>query len=608
MAKEQTAHAPTAQGPSQPFFFVNDTESTKAKRSYLMKCYNQKKRKKEIEAQYSDPSRYLGWRKISDESMSRKLNTISDCEGRSDEGLAASLAGQDETSRDNQSHRHSTVVSGSRGIIPEKQSMKSPRKQRRRHSLKTGSNIKESSLPMDDATDVTSSSHASAGDIDASHGPLEPPLHILPNSPGAVGLENDIHFFLTYRRESVTFRHYFMKVCAGTFFRDEIITHTLAYEPLMCAVVSFAAYHYSLLHPNCESYTFFEYYNRSISGLLKSLQSGEQHTDAMLLTILQLAAIEEYLGNWVYVVNHHQAARRVLLELYSPETLIQDHFHRHIFMWYSRFDVMVRRSGNETILGCEWYLTTEKCAVDEAAMFPDDLGRQIWALTARNRRYAMDMASLYTKTQQGLITTDEFMTENQKLLATLHDLQHALKSIQHPEYLIMSYPHRKPPEPDDIVDPYVPGVLYGEPLWELNSCAVDIMGSKLMHKYQTGLVLRKIDRLELRDVALELCQVMETMERLPGRPREVALLFQDTLTLVALSLPCDEKHMMWAQRKLATIEQLGYIYPPAFRIRMANLWKNPELTNWWLPKYEGYPNFVREIREWMKERTDFSKA
>ncbi|KGQ00700.1 hypothetical protein PAAG_12633 [Paracoccidioides lutzii Pb01] len=50
------------------------------------------------------------------------------------------------------------------------------------------------------------------------------------------------------------------------------------------------------------------------------------------------------------------------------------------------------------------------------------------------------------------------------------------------------------------------------------------------------------------------------------------------------------------------IEQLGYIYPLAFRIRMANLWKNPELTNWWLPKNEGYPNFVREIREWMKER------
>ncbi|EDN09784.1 hypothetical protein I7I51_02197 [Histoplasma capsulatum] len=160
--------------------------------------------------------------------------------------------------------------------------------------------------------------------------------------------------------------------------------------------------------------TFLGYYNRSSSGLLKSLQSGEQHTDAMLLTILQLTAVEEYLGNWVNLLNHHQAARRVLLEHYSPETLNQDHFHRHIFMWYSRFDVMARRSGNETILGCEWYLTTEKCAVDEAAMFPDDLGRQIWALTARNRRYAMDMASLYTKTRQGLITTDEFITENQK--------------------------------------------------------------------------------------------------------------------------------------------------------------------------------------------------
>ncbi|PGG95414.1 hypothetical protein AJ80_09964 [Polytolypa hystricis UAMH7299] len=128
---------------------------------------------------------------------------------------------------------------------------------------------------------------------------------------------------------------------AETFFRDEIITHALTYEPLMNAVAGFAAYHFSFHHPNDESHLFRRYYNKSVSGLSKSLESGKQCTEAMLLTILQLATFEEYLGEWRNLVYHIEEARRLLVELYNPETVNQDYFHRHIFMWYSRFDLMI---------------------------------------------------------------------------------------------------------------------------------------------------------------------------------------------------------------------------------------------------------------------------
>src|SRR5436190_2549823 len=45
-----------------------------------------------------------------------------------------------------------------------------------------------------------------------------------------------------------------------------------------------------------------------------------------------------------------------------------------------------------------------------------------------------------------------------------------------------------------------------------------------------------------------------------------------------------------------------YIYPPSFRARMADLWKMPELNDWWLPNGEEYPKIIHEIREWTKER------
>lgn len=36
---------------------------------------------------------------------------------------------------------------------------------------------------------------------------------------------------------------------------------------------------------------------------------------------------------------------------------------------------------------------------------------------------------------------------------------------------------------------------------------------------------------------------------------------------------------------------------------MADRWKDPEVTHWWLPNEEGYPSIVREVREWTNERT-----
>jgi hypothetical protein len=39
---------------------------------------------------------------------------------------------------------------------------------------------------------------------------------------------------------------------------------------------------------------------------------------------------------------------------------------------------------------------------------------------------------------------------------------------------------------------------------------------------------------------------------------------------------------------------------------MADMWKQPEIAHWWLPNDEGYPDIVREIREWTNERTTAS--
>ncbi|KAK2811673.1 hypothetical protein FQN50_002018 [Emmonsiellopsis sp. PD_5] len=520
------------------------------------------------------------------------------------------FAGRDDASKDSLARRQSPTMPRPRAAISRRQSMQSlARKKGRQSSEPASSNKQKSGSPLSDITGATSESHSPGGNFEMTPAALEPSMQLISDIPGVSDLKYDIRYFLAYHKQYLTCRHYFLRLHAESFIQHDLLAAAVEYEPLLYAVVGFSAYHYSIRHPNGKLYTFLRYYNQSVSGLLKSLSSGDQHSDAMLLTILQLAAFEEYLGDWVSLVDHHQAAHRMLTELYTPEKINQTQFRREIFMWYSRFDVTAGLlAGNEMILSRDWYMTSERLAIEDEANNPGDLKKKYFSWGIRNRRFAMDMASLIAKASHGYISMEEFTQQNQELAAGLDKLQEYLDSLKDPAHTVMSYPHRVPLGPNDIVDPYVPGGLYDDVLWEMNYCCVDMVGMLMMYKYQTGLFLQQLDPLELQAMSLEQCRFIETMERWPNRPRDSLLPLHSAFGLAALFLPGDEKHTMWCRRILAKIEQMGtvsksrYTYPPTFRKRMADLWKLPEVAHWWLPNDEGYPSLIREIREWTNER------
>ncbi|KGQ00746.1 hypothetical protein PAAG_12589 [Paracoccidioides lutzii Pb01] len=498
----------------------------------------------------------------------------------------------------------SPTILRQKGTMFRRKSVQSLSRRKLRQPSDTSSNIQEKgSSPGIDIASGTAESRSPGGNIETGPETLEPVLEAISNLPVTSNLKYDIRFFLEYHRQQITFEHYCLRQPAEAFIKNDLLASALQYEPLLYAVVGYSAYHYSIRHPKGKLYTFLKYYNQSVTGLLKSLSSGNVHNDAMLLTILQLATFEEYLGDWASVIDHHQAAHRMLTELYTPEKIYQNEFRRHIFMWYTRFDVVSGLiAGNETILDRDWYIACEFSATGDAANNPGDLNKQYLAWGVRNRRIAMDMASLIAKASRGVITTEEFNRQNKELSSSIEEIQQNWNSLTNPQHLVMSYPNKVPLGPDDIVDPYVPGGIHNESQWEMNNCLVDVLSTIMMHKYQTGVFLQQLDLAELQSLALEICRVVEAMERWPNRPKDSMLSIHNALGLSTLFLPRDEQHTMWCRRKLAQVEQLGLIHPPAFRTKMADFWQLPELTHWWLPNDEGYPRLVREIRDWIRER------
>ncbi|PGH16616.1 hypothetical protein AJ80_05118 [Polytolypa hystricis UAMH7299] len=508
----------------------------------------------------------------------------------------ANLPGQNDTSGDAPPKRRSASMSRPRSAVARRQSAHSLGKRRGRFASDSASRSQDISVsPVSDATGVTSDSPIST----------EPSLQILSNLPGASGLRQDIQFFLAYRQEHINHRHYFLRSHAETFVHDELISYALAYEPLLYAVVAFSAYHYSLSQPNAKLVTFLRYYDESVSALLRSLRSGKQSNDATLLTVLQLTAFEECVGDWVNLLDHHKAAHGMILELYTPESINQDPFHEHLFTWFTRFDVMVGLlAGQKTVLDREWYAVGQRVAIQDAANNPNDINKQVWAWSQQNRTFAMDMAELFAKATNNLIPLGQFASENQLLFDDLENLQKSMDAMRDPRYLVTSYPNKQPLGPDDIVDPYFLEGFYDDPISEVNLCAADLIGGRLMLLHQTGKMMQQSYDQELQRLATEQCRIVETIARWPNSPKEYPLLLQNAIGIAALHVPRDDRYIMWCRQKLAFVEQQGYIYPPKFREAMAEVWGIPDVAHRWLPNNGGgNTQLVQEIYRWTQERT-----
>ena len=105
-------------------------------------------------------------------------------------------------------------------------------------------------------------------------------------------LPADLQYYLEYHQSHLTYQYYFFKHDADQFLHTVFLDHALSYEPLLYAVVGFAAFRLTLKKSQGKIQDFLQYYNKSVSLLRRSLQSGQKHTDSTMLTILQLAAFE----------------------------------------------------------------------------------------------------------------------------------------------------------------------------------------------------------------------------------------------------------------------------------------------------------------------------
>ncbi|KAI4711769.1 uncharacterized protein J4E92_005664 [Alternaria infectoria] len=427
-----------------------------------------------------------------------------------------------------------------------------------------------------------------------------------PVTKGTSAMARDLQFYLNYFRDHMSVHHYSLKRDTHGFLKGDFLSWAMKFEPLKYAVAGYAAYFHTLEQPDGRMNSFLQFYNESVSRLRIAITKNKKQGLATFLTILQLASIEEMLGDWVNLMGHQKAAFEMLTRLFTPETITKSDFLCKVLLWYVRFDLFVGfQSGGEAVLGREWYEAVHGCYVQKVRDMPGDIGMKYEERFAHSRLVAKDSNDLFARTAKGLVSPQDFM-------AQLPILRERVESLQRNMGTDLTDPNHKvhqilgTPKPEDIVNPYEPDVLWGGPLWTSNFLQLDTWGIMFMFTISSSMALKQPLDPEVTKEAYKAIQVFEAICAYPEAPPGAVLEAQVSFAIATLFLPKDQKTVQWVRQTFARIEASGYIYSDILRNRMLEgMGVGP--SDWWLPNDESCPPIIRSIKDFIKDRTQAPK-
>ncbi|KAH9908792.1 fungal-specific transcription factor domain-containing protein [Xylariomycetidae sp. FL2044] len=374
-------------------------------------------------------------------------------------------------------------------------------------------------------------------------------------------LPQDLQSYLTYFCEHITHYSYCMINDPDHFF--PMILPSLAIQSgntaLLHAVVGFAAYHRTFQDPNGKIQEFLHYYNKSVTLLLGCLKRRDKQDIATLVTILQLATIEEYLGDWVSLRGHQKAALQIFTQLFTPQTATQSPIARMLLTWYIRFDIFVGMlGGSETNLPRDYCVAAVQYSQQQVERDQEDPGWMLELNATELRLISVDMSILYARGVRGEISGADFSEEHGRITHQLLDWRANLDPIlSDPRYIVTEFRPQQPPDDIDIINPFKPGYLYDLPLFSTTILMAEWHSVMLMHKSQEIPTLLQQPTDEVQRLALATCEIFESVQLWPSAPRGALITLQACLAIATLFVPRDERYHMWIRRKYALLESLG---------------------------------------------------
>lgn len=274
---------------------------------------------------------------------------------------------------------------------------------------------------------------------------------------------------------------------------------------------------------------------------------------------------QEFLGDWINLLGHQRAAHQILLDLFTPQTIMQDETRRKIIGWYIRFDLFAgMMGGGETKLSRDWFAASRDFYARNSRDRPDDTLAQLEYYFAESRLLATDIALLFAAKQMQATSDVEFGAKATELLARSTEFGQELdNAFTDPATFVKVFPNTPPSSADDIADYRDPNFLLDGELFTMNFVKLDHWSIDLMLKYQLAMAARdQQGQQELTEIALKKCKMIEMVQHHGSTPAGVVLGCQASLGIASLFLPKEAKYTNWSRRKFALMEQKGFVVLP----------------------------------------------
>jgi hypothetical protein len=272
-------------------------------------------------------------------------------------------------------------------------------------------------------------------------------------------------------------------------------------------------------------------------------------------------AKQECFGDWVSLMAHQKAAYQLLTELYTPESIMKHATLRNILKWYLHFDTYVSMlSGSSSFIPRTWIIAQYEYYAAQADKSPHDLVLRYEKCLAKTKVSSYDVFELFALANAGTLSDAEFEERAQRLreaLVTFESVE-ASAGLMDPAALVTDFSDSSP-DPDDLIAPLEPGIIFGGKLFPTNGLRVGILG--LINVFDARMsAFRGIPNPNAEEswkLAWRVAKVTDAIHHWKGSPKGALLSFRAIFALAAFALPTGDRETTWMRRKFAAIESQG---------------------------------------------------
>ena len=238
---------------------------------------------------------------------------------------------------------------------------------------------------------------------------------------------------------------------------------------------------------------------------------------------------------------------------------MQDETRRKIISWYMRFDLFAcMMSGGQPDLDREWFTAAYDHYTRQARDRPDDVGAKFEQYFSTTRLLAMDVTLLFAAKKKQEISDEDFAAKTVELLDEGARFGHELdNAFTDPSCFVKTFLKAPEPSADDITDYRDPHHLLDDELFTMNFVKLDWWATELMFKYQLSMAQRQQPSIELTEIAMKKCKMIDAIQYHVDSTGGTVLGCQASLGIATLFLPREPKYTTWSRRKYALMEQKG---------------------------------------------------